>query len=321
MRTFCLILPTPLPRKPRAMLDALTLLPGSNHHSKILTAFVGDTEKHEMSILHDDGVYRHLQFQAPGTLVGRFEITTTPGMLTITGDMGTYVFARHDDMFQFFRQGSVNAAYWGEKLLAVNARSGHIEHAEEAFTGFIVRDFWDRRLDYDTDEAATIWRHIRNEILAPYVDRSTDAARQDLLRNFSIHGYTYTDTWDCAQTYSYAYLWCCHAILWAIRCYDAAQAATIIPLRRRKLTDKELRANGWKRSQGGWVKNGAFYGQWDRGAVVGQFEKERPAEYTARMNLDHALPAALKLHLINAMADAATVRENVRAHEESNGTR
>lgn len=29
--------------------------------------FAGDTDEHQMTVLHDDGLYRHLRFKAPTT--------------------------------------------------------------------------------------------------------------------------------------------------------------------------------------------------------------------------------------------------------------
>ncbi len=85
--------------------------------------FAADTAKHKMTVLHDDGLYRHLRFQAPGTGFYWFDLVTWPGRLAFTGDMDGYVFARTTDMFEFFRTGSItadnpnriNPGYWAEK--------------------------------------------------------------------------------------------------------------------------------------------------------------------------------------------------------------
>ena len=68
---------------------------------------------HEMTVLHDDGLYRHLRFTAMHlcndaewrTTNGFywFDLATWPGTLTINGDCGTYTFSRTTDMFEFFR--------------------------------------------------------------------------------------------------------------------------------------------------------------------------------------------------------------------------
>ncbi|MGQ3384474.1 hypothetical protein [Glutamicibacter sp. TV12E] len=82
---------------------------------KHLAKFNGDTENHQMSILHDEGLYRHLRFKNPENGFYWFDLITWPGYLTITGDMGTYTFLRVQDMFEFFT-GHINNSYWAEKL-------------------------------------------------------------------------------------------------------------------------------------------------------------------------------------------------------------
>lgn len=83
--------------------------------------FPRDTAKHEMTILHDDGLYRHLRFAQPKPHSWSywFDIVTWPGSLTIRGDIGeSYTFSRLPDMFEFFRSrsGGIDPHYWAEKL-------------------------------------------------------------------------------------------------------------------------------------------------------------------------------------------------------------
>lgn len=88
--------------------------------------FAADVAQHQMTVLRDDGLYRHLQFVrvAPSPKTGKperssfywFELVTWPGHLAVTGDCGTYVFARIEDMFEFFRGDRINPGYWAEKV-------------------------------------------------------------------------------------------------------------------------------------------------------------------------------------------------------------
>lgn len=70
-------------------------------------------------MLHEDGIYRHIRFRQPGTMCMHFDLITWPGYLCYTGDMGTYVFTRLADMFEFFRTDLTYAPRTG-RLLAVN---------------------------------------------------------------------------------------------------------------------------------------------------------------------------------------------------------
>lgn len=88
-------------------------------------AFARDTADHELTVLHDDGLYRHLRFirmveQEDGTRKPTsfywFDIITWPGCLTINGDMETFTFSRVPDMFEFFRGHEPNYGYWAEKV-------------------------------------------------------------------------------------------------------------------------------------------------------------------------------------------------------------
>src|ERR1039457_99476 len=79
--------------------------------------FERDTAEHEMTVIHDDGLYRHLRFQKPGSWIYGYDIVTWPGYLAITGDAGEYMFARLPDMFEFFAGNDrINPQYWAEKL-------------------------------------------------------------------------------------------------------------------------------------------------------------------------------------------------------------
>lgn len=80
---------------------------------------IGD---HKMAVLFDNGLMRHLRF-SNGSFNRWFEIITWAGKLAISGDMGTFVFSRVEDMFTFFRgerEGSlkINPGYWAEKCIA-----------------------------------------------------------------------------------------------------------------------------------------------------------------------------------------------------------
>lgn len=71
--------------------------------------FLADVAAHQIHVLRDDGVHRHIRFKRPGTYCMQFDLITWPGYLCYTGDMGTYVFNRLEDMFEFFRTGRSRA--------------------------------------------------------------------------------------------------------------------------------------------------------------------------------------------------------------------
>ena len=108
-----------------------------------LKIFLRDTAEHRVEILHDDGVYRLLRCRKPKTMAYGFDIVTWPGHLAISGDMGSGLFARLPDMFEFFRQPDdgplrINPDYWHEKLEADCRRAEAHRFSPERFRQVVV---------------------------------------------------------------------------------------------------------------------------------------------------------------------------------------
>ena len=81
-----------------------------------LEQFLNDVKLHKLSVNLDQGVYRDITVKNPNTVAMHYNITTRPGYLMITGDMGDFIFQRTEDMFGFFRPQSgyqINPGYWG----------------------------------------------------------------------------------------------------------------------------------------------------------------------------------------------------------------
>ncbi|MEN5374297.1 hypothetical protein [Stenotrophomonas hibiscicola] len=47
--------------------------------AKALARFEKDTAEHQMEVLLDNGVYRHLRFKRPGSYAFSFDVVTWPG--------------------------------------------------------------------------------------------------------------------------------------------------------------------------------------------------------------------------------------------------
>lgn len=85
--------------------------------------FLSTVKNHEMTIINDDGLNRHLRFKEPHTNNRYFDIVTWKGHLCITGDMGCAVYSRTEDMFDFFDTGEdlgINLRYWTQKEVATS---------------------------------------------------------------------------------------------------------------------------------------------------------------------------------------------------------
>lgn len=145
--------------------------------------FASDVRNHRMIVKHDQGVYRHLVFQRrEHAWRDWFELVTTPGMLTISGDRGTYSFRRLHDMFQFFRCNPdrphrIDASYWAEKVpgagedVNVKAYSEDVlrEHLDEALREMIAqRDEIQKELDEENEQLLEEWREEYEQELAAW---------------------------------------------------------------------------------------------------------------------------------------------------------
>lgn len=188
--------------------------------------YIADTINHELVILSDEGLYRHLRIHERGSSFYWFDVVTWPRHLVITGDMGTYVFSREDDMFGWFGydRKNINPTYWEEKLRADDTGHAVKEFDHGVFVETIRQHIADALLD-DRERAAVL-AHAEETLLADDLEAATsDEAARDAIHDWrGPHGFEFHDTWEYDFTaYRYQYLWCCHAILDAIRRYRAAK--------------------------------------------------------------------------------------------------
>ena len=188
--------------------------------------FARDVAKHQLTVLHDDGLYRHLRFRRPESSFDWFDLVTWPGVLAINGDMGGYVFSRVTDMLTFFRAASgwnhntINPQYWAEK---VKAHDGIRRYSEERFRQLVIEHFVDAVKSGHAP--AGLGRAVREEILDSDEIAYEDGACR-ALRDFEHKGFRFEDTWEWdLSEYTHQYLWCCHAIQWGVEQYDKARVA------------------------------------------------------------------------------------------------
>ena len=210
--------------------------------------FLKDAAQHTMTVIRDDGVHRHLRFRKapPAGIEYWFDLITWPGSLCIDGDMGTYVFRRLDDMFQFFRTDrdylerrgcklGINPQYWGEKLQAPAPRDAEEysadsfrQHVKQAFDNWVERsqpdDEYSTEAERDQfhDSKEALWSTLTDDVLNCTDDgdvRSYDAARA--FECAEAPGFSMEDCWEWnCREYKFHFIWCCYAIAWGIKQYD-----------------------------------------------------------------------------------------------------
>jgi hypothetical protein len=222
--------------------------------------FLRDVADHQMVVIRDDGVNRHIRFKQQHTGNMYFDLITWPGYLCYTGDMGTYVFQRTTDMFDFFRTDreynrqrgrrlAINPGYWTEKLIAVHGgRDGGkaMEYDEAAFRRVInqYRVLWMRSAKaeglLDKDGRRALWEAVDDEVFGALedggVDRALWAAHEFSYRDSDSTGsrdsWHFEDLWEHRmKDYTFGMVWCLYALAWGIEQYDAAKqpAAEAVP--------------------------------------------------------------------------------------------
>jgi hypothetical protein len=211
-------------------------------------AFANDVAEHEMTVLRDDGLYRHLRFARSHRNGGWFDLITWPGCLVVKGDMGGHIFSRMLDMFEFFRSSqAINPGYWAEKtpdgrqsvrkysedVLRADLEPHLAEYEAEVYPGLLAK-YEAARVEYDAlpPEAQRLApfpvKPVSPRWLFDEAAKQGDLSHEDGARQFLReleHDGVVADTWEWSLAeYTHQFLWCCHAIAWGIHKYDAQQA-------------------------------------------------------------------------------------------------
>lgn len=218
--------------------------------------FKRDVAEHAITVIRDEGVYRHIKFAQGDSSCYRFDLVTFPGYLCYTGDMGTYVFERTTDMFTFFRKKdwtSIDFRYWAEKCEASD-RDGIRKFSHDAFVKW-VREWVDEREsgerpDADEPDELAIHAAAYAELRAAVEDDvcsadSNDVRCYDAMNDFrhegeawsALHGkdaqFEFHDAWDgfdsATHEFTLRFKWCCYAMAWGIQQYDAHMAVAEVP--------------------------------------------------------------------------------------------
>jgi hypothetical protein len=210
-----------------------------NYHDLIAQSrerFIQETAEHEMTVLRDDGLYRHLRFQRPESSFYWFDLVTWPGFLAVAGDCGDFMFSRTRDMFEFFgpnrshggfedARWGINPDYWSQKLRGLQrGRDQSKVYSEESFRERLHE--WAREeADYGDDSGGEL---TYASTLIEAVDRelryrefySEEQARQVLDDIAEETGASFGDAWEWdLREYDWQFLWCCWAIVWGIDQY------------------------------------------------------------------------------------------------------
>ena len=193
-----------------------------------LELFLKDVALHEMTVKLDQGVYRDITIARPNTMEMHYNITTRPGYLMITGDMGDFIFQRTNDMFGFFRPQSgyyINPGYWGEKVEAGIISEFDIDVANSSVQGYLTNFLEDLDLS-DPDDREKSKQAL--EAVTNFISGTQWSGEFDFWNEINswdaddAGGLELTDFFEApTKANTFHYIWCCYAIVHAIKLYDA----------------------------------------------------------------------------------------------------
>lgn len=176
-----------------------------NHQQSVAARFKSDTANHVMTIKHDSGVYRHIVYAEPETRCHMFELVTWPGHLSISGDMGTYVFLRLHDMFTFFNQANINPQYWMEKCEAVYRHTPLMEYKQT-----LADEYLKELRESDDEDERELYENLKDANT-----EDEDSFREDLREHMD-------DSWELRfDEFTHRFLWCLNAIRWGVEVYHS----------------------------------------------------------------------------------------------------
>ncbi len=196
-----------------------------------LARFRDDVSKHTVRVLRDDGLYRHLRC-SDGTFNMRFDVITWPGHMAYAGDMGCFVFARLDDMFEFFR-GRLRAdpgfGYLAEKAIAGDKTDGIREYSAELFEAAVKSDFETHVAGWSDEDRTALWDDIEAFVLSASGDGLEAALSAATAFEWNRRS-VFQDFWERQlEDFTGRFRWCCYAIPWAIEQYDILTAGKGAP--------------------------------------------------------------------------------------------
>ena len=203
------------------------------YFNEIKEKFIKDVKGHQLKIIKDDGVYRHLLFKRQNGSMYWTEIIASPNLLTINGDMGTWVFSRVDDMFEFFRNPEleINYHYWTEKLKAGRTS------CEKFYMNLFYKNITKYIEDYFQDSIENINEDFYDDYLKDIVEAEDEIEVVSKIRDFYIYSDDrilkdlpecykqfnfddFNEYWKLCYKADYQYVWSLFCIVKIIQEYD-----------------------------------------------------------------------------------------------------
>ncbi|MFD9603257.1 hypothetical protein [Streptomyces sp. NPDC059970] len=192
--------------------------------------FAAETPNHAMTILHKDGLYRHLVFTDPAGSFYRFDLVTWPNNLMLRGDGFSFAFSVYPtaDLFDLFKRSNhdgINPGYWKEKVTA--GRGDVKAWSEDLFRAWVSEEAVANETRFPGAVEAVSKQILHSD------DHSLEyrGTAEYAVASFD-HGdfrLRIPDEWEQSfDDFSWEFLFACHAIVWGIAQYDAARKAVTV---------------------------------------------------------------------------------------------
>lgn len=198
-----------------------------------LRRFPLDVAEHQLTVIKQDGIYRHLRCRKPGAYCYGFDVATWPGYLAYTGDMGEYLFSRLPDMFEFFRSRKdlppkhrIDPGYWAEKCKAAKPDGKGIQ--EFSVDRFRENVLYTAKSTLDIDEDDELPDDAKDELsLLLTADNEHECIAT--IGDFGSERFRFQDFWEHDNTeFTFHFIWCCQALVWAIDKFDESATAAAL---------------------------------------------------------------------------------------------
>lgn len=192
-------------------------------YPEIAARFARETRNHQLTVLHDDGLYRHLKCADPSGGFYRFDLITWPHNLFLRGDGFSFGFAIFPtaDMFDVFRGsrgGGINPGYWQEKVTAGKVR----DWSEDLFRAWVLDEAAKNENRHPgLVEAVTAQILHSDEHSTEYQGTAEYAIASFRHGGYRLH---IPNDWEKDfEDYSWEFLFACHAVLFGIDMWDAGR--------------------------------------------------------------------------------------------------
>lgn len=173
-----------------------------------------ELKDHKITVLLNQGLHRHYRCRKPTSSTYWFDIITWPGCLCIRGDMGCFVFARLDDMLEFFSDGTLrDIRYCAEKLQS--SRDAAEEWCPEILQEYLEDEIRDAERGEDRNRVRAQVEEVRDALVEYETEWQAAVA---IVESGLCEGCDLPSL----KTWKIDFLWCLNAIGWFLEHRESA---------------------------------------------------------------------------------------------------